>query len=138
MAGRKRGGFINRRQGNRNMMSRSQLRLRWKENVMNWLRQYWNPNTLSLRRKTNSLSILWAYTRNGTAITYTSAWTTAAPPPNAISPFVEDKFARLEYAGENRFNLSYLRHTGQWYELFREIPLEKCLKEIKEMPHFMP
>ena len=40
MAGRKRGGFINRRQGNRNMMSRSQLRLRWKENVMNWLRQY--------------------------------------------------------------------------------------------------
>ena len=60
------------------------------------------------------------------------------PAPNAISPSFEDNFARLEYAGEDRFNLSYMRHTGQWYELFREITLDECLKEIREMPHFMP
>ena len=61
-----------------------------------------------------------------------------SPHPDAISPFVEDKFARLEYAGEDRFNLSYMRHTGQWFEIFSEITLEECIEAIKEMPHFMP
>ena len=36
----------------------------------------------------------------------------AVPGPNAIQPFFEDRFARLEYAGSNRFNLAFMRHTG--------------------------
>jgi len=60
------------------------------------------------------------------------------PHPDAISPSFEDKFARLEYVGKDRFNLSYMRHTGQWWEIFSEITLDECIKEIKEMPHFMP
>lgn len=60
------------------------------------------------------------------------------PAPNAISPFFEDKFARLEYAGGDTFNLSYMRHTGQWFEMFGEITLDECIEAIRDMPHFMP
>ncbi|WP_133309333.1 hypothetical protein [Parashewanella curva] len=58
--------------------------------------------------------------------------------PIAISPEFETKFARLEYMGEDSFNLAYMRHTGQWFELFQELSLDKCFNEIKNLPHFMP
>jgi len=60
------------------------------------------------------------------------------PYPNAISPSFEDKFARLEYVSEDRFNLSYMRHTEQWWEISSEITLDECIETIKGMPHFMP
>ena len=34
-------------------------------------------------------------------------------PPEAYSSFFESKFARTEYIGNNKFELSYMRHTGQ-------------------------
>lgn len=37
----------------------------------------------------------------------------ASPDPRAASPFFERKFARMEYVGDNLFNLSYMRHTGK-------------------------
>jgi hypothetical protein len=41
----------------------------------------------------------------------------ACPGPNALSPFFDTGFARLEYAGgvgqQSRFHLSYMRHTGR-------------------------
>lgn len=60
------------------------------------------------------------------------------PAPNCITELFETKFARLEYVGEDRFNLSYMRHTGQWWEIYRDLSLEKCLEAIKSDPHFMP
>lgn len=60
------------------------------------------------------------------------------PSPNAISPSFEIKFARMEYVGNERFNLSYMRHTEQWWELYQELPMLGCLKLIVEEPHFMP
>ena len=61
-----------------------------------------------------------------------------SPGPNAISPYFEDKFARLEYVGENLFNLSYMRHTGQWWEIYQELTFEECLTAIRDEPHFQP
>lgn len=61
-----------------------------------------------------------------------------SPSPNAISPSFEVKFARLQYMSNNKFNLSYMRHTEQWLELFEDLSLEECLENIKEMPHFLP
>ena len=58
--------------------------------------------------------------------------------PNAIKEFLDHGFARLEYVNEHRFNLSYMRHTGQWWEVFSELSLEECLDTIEEMPHFNP
>jgi hypothetical protein len=45
------------------------------------------------------------------------------PSPNATAPiFVfETKMARMEYAGKNCFHLSFMRHTGQWEELYADV-----------------
>jgi len=62
----------------------------------------------------------------------------ACPDPNAISPFFETKFARMEYAGDGLFNLSYMRHTGKWFEIFEGLSVDECLETIRDFPHFMP
>jgi hypothetical protein len=60
------------------------------------------------------------------------------PSPNAIFPSFETKFARMEYVGNEQFNLSYMRHTEQWWELYQALSMLDCLKLIAEEPHFMP
>ena len=40
------------------------------------------------------------------------------PGPNAITPYFDDKFARLEYVAPDRYNLSYMRHTGKWHPVY--------------------
>jgi hypothetical protein len=51
--------------------------------------------------------------------------------PERISKSFEEKFARLEYIGKDKFNLAYMRHTEKWWEIEQGITLEKCLEEIK-------
>lgn len=41
---------------------------------------------------------------------FCSTW--RSPGPDAISEFFEIRFARLEYAGNEKFNVAYMRHTG--------------------------
>lgn len=61
-----------------------------------------------------------------------------APGPNAIRPYFELNFARLEYVGKDRFNLAYMRHTGQFWELYQGLTLEECLTAIRDELHFFP
>ncbi len=60
------------------------------------------------------------------------------PSPNAISPSFESKFARMEYLENGQFNLSYMRHTEQWWEIYTDLSMDECLKYIGEGGHFMP
>lgn len=62
----------------------------------------------------------------------------SCPSPNAISPFFESKFARMEYIGNEHFNLSYMRHTEQWWEIYPDLSVDECLDAIREEPHFLP
>lgn len=62
----------------------------------------------------------------------------ACPGPNAMSPTFEAKFARMEYVGNGRFNLAFMRHTGQWVQLFEDQTVDECMKAIKEDPWFVP
>jgi hypothetical protein len=62
----------------------------------------------------------------------------ACPGPNAISPTFEERFARLRPAGRDLFDLSFMRHTGQWVELFQGQALDECLREIRDDPWFIP
>lgn len=64
--------------------------------------------------------------------------TYASPGPNALSPSFESRFTRMEYIGERKFALSYLRHTGQWLELYPSLTLEECLRAIESEPYFHP
>lgn len=58
--------------------------------------------------------------------------------PQFISPEAETKFARLEYAGPDKFNLAYFRHTGQWFQVFEELSLEGCLEQVEKNSIFLP
>ena len=60
----------------------------------------------------------------------------ACPGPDAVSPFFEARFARMEYLERERFNLAFMRHTGQWVTLYRDLSLEECLTAIKDDPWF--
>lgn len=62
----------------------------------------------------------------------------ACPSPHAISPFFDTKFARMEYVGEDLFNLSYMRHTEKWFEIFQGLSTDECLEAVKDYPHFLP
>jgi hypothetical protein len=60
------------------------------------------------------------------------------PGPNALSPSFEAKFARLDYTGDNRFGLAFMRHTGQWIELYSDLSVDECLQAIRDDPFFIP
>jgi hypothetical protein len=64
--------------------------------------------------------------------------TYASPFQNALSPTFEVRFARMEYRGNRQFNLSYMRHTKQWHEVFIDVPLDEALEAISTEPYFMP
>lgn len=64
---------------------------------------------------------------------FCSTW--RSPGPDAISEFFEHRFARLEYAGDEKFNVAYMRHTGQWREIFQSLTLAECIEEIRTDPH---
>ena len=61
-----------------------------------------------------------------------------SPGPQAIPSFFETKFARLEYVGNQQFNVSYMRHTGQWWELYTALSVGECFEVIGNEPHFLP
>ena len=60
------------------------------------------------------------------------------PEPGAPQPCFEVRFARLTYAGNNRFNLAFMRHTGQWVEPYTDLTLDECLTSIRDDPFFAP
>ena len=61
-----------------------------------------------------------------------------SPGPHAIAPTFETKFARMEYVGNGKFALSFMRHTGRWVELYDALTVGKCLKAIQDDPWFQP
>jgi len=62
----------------------------------------------------------------------------ASPAPNHISPFFEVGFARLEFIGDNRFDLAYFRHTGKWWPVFSELTIDEALNLVRSEGLFNP
>jgi hypothetical protein len=62
----------------------------------------------------------------------------ACPGPNALSPRFESRFARLKPADGGRFDLDFMRHTGQWVPLHQGLTLDQCLEAIRDDPWFTP
>jgi hypothetical protein len=58
--------------------------------------------------------------------------------PDALSPTFESRFARLEYAGGGRFHLAYFRHTGKWWEVYRDLTPDEAIETIREHGIFHP
>ena len=64
--------------------------------------------------------------------------TYACPGPNALSPTFESKFAKMEYLGNARFALYFMRHTGEWVGLYDALSVDESLKAIQDDPWFVP
>ncbi len=60
------------------------------------------------------------------------------PHPNAIAPSFDIKWARMEYVGNDKFNVSYMRHTEKWAQVYQGISMRDALTSITEEPYFSP
>jgi hypothetical protein len=58
--------------------------------------------------------------------------------PRSDEPEFDAPFARLEYVSRDRFDLSWHRHTGEWFCLFERLSLAEALHWIESEPHFEP
>lgn len=60
------------------------------------------------------------------------------PQPGAQEEFFDVRTTRLEYTGNGRFNLAYMRHTGRWHEVFQGLTIDESLDTIEEQEVFWP
>ncbi len=57
---------------------------------------------------------------------------------NALDPEFDSPFARIEYVSRDRFDLSYFRHTGQWWTVYRFVSLAEALSLLESEGIFHP
>ena len=62
----------------------------------------------------------------------------ACPGPNALSPTFESKFARMEYLGDGKFALYFMRHTGEWFRIYDAFSVDESMKAIQDDAWFAP
>lgn len=58
--------------------------------------------------------------------------------PDRIAGEFEDKFVRLKITRKDKFDFSYMRHTGQWFLVTYDLTLNECLEMIQDNPNFQP
>lgn len=58
--------------------------------------------------------------------------------PDALEPEFDAPFARLEYVGRDCFDVSWYRHTGEWWCLHRSVSLSEALRLIETDGHLHP
>ena len=64
--------------------------------------------------------------------------TYACPGPNALSPTIESKFVRMEYLGDGKFALYFMRHTGEWAGIYDALTVDESMKAIQNDAWFVP
>ena len=64
--------------------------------------------------------------------------TYACPGPNALSPTFESKFARMEYIGDAKFALYFMRHNGEWVGIHDALSVDESMKAIQDDSWFVP
>jgi hypothetical protein len=52
--------------------------------------------------------------------------------PDTLGEEFDSPFTRLEYVGRDRFDISYYRHTGRWWRIYRLLSLRQALETIEE------
>ena len=62
----------------------------------------------------------------------------ASPGPDRLAPTFEAPFAGLEYTRDGTFNLAYMRHTGQWWQVHEGLSLHEAVKTIRDHQLFHP
>ncbi len=60
------------------------------------------------------------------------------PRETATEEYFEVRTTRLEYISNQQFALAYMRHTGQWQEVYPALSLKECLESIEQEELFWP
>ena len=60
------------------------------------------------------------------------------PRPSSEEEHFEVRSPRLKYVGNQRFNLAYQRHNGQWCEVYTGLTIDEALHTIREEEVFWP
>ncbi|MBP0013200.1 MAG: hypothetical protein J7545_13190 [Roseofilum sp. SBFL] len=58
--------------------------------------------------------------------------------PDSPKPSFKKRFTRLEYVAPDRFNIAYMRHTGNWWETHSNLTLEECFDRIRTTEILQP
>lgn len=58
--------------------------------------------------------------------------------PNRIRDEFDAPFARLDFMAPDRFDIYWMRHTGQWWRLHRDVTLEQALRLMIDDGHLHP
>lgn len=64
--------------------------------------------------------------------------TYSCPGPDALAPSFESKFARMEYLGDGKFALYFMRHNGEWVGIYDALSINQSLQAIQEDAWFTP
>jgi hypothetical protein len=67
---------------------------------------------------------------------FCATYTSPPRPPDGVQETFEVRFARLEYAGGERFHMAFMRYTGEWIEIYRDLSLEEALKTMEDDAYF--
>lgn len=67
---------------------------------------------------------------------FTSIYT--CPHPDAAEPSFEQKFARMEYIGDNKFALYFMRYTGEWVGIHDSMSVDQSMDAIRDDEWFVP
>ncbi len=58
--------------------------------------------------------------------------------PDRIADEFEEKFVRLKIINTDKFEISYMRHTGKWFSIVSGLTLNECLEMIEDTPTLHP
>ena len=64
--------------------------------------------------------------------------TYTCPHTDALEPTFEEKFARMEYIGDDKFALYFMRYTGEWVGAFDALSVDESMKAIQDDSWFAP
>jgi len=58
--------------------------------------------------------------------------------PNRIVDEFEEKFVRLKITNKDKFDISYMRHTGKWFPIASGLTFNEFLEMIEDIPTLHP
>jgi hypothetical protein len=64
--------------------------------------------------------------------------TYACPHPDAAEPSFEQKFAKMEYIGDGKFALYFMRYTGEWVGIHDSMSVDESMEAIQDDEWFVP
>lgn len=67
---------------------------------------------------------------------FTSSY--ACPHPDAVEPSFEQKFAKMEFIGDGKFALCFMRYTGEWVGIHDSMSVDESMEAIQDDEWFSP